>query len=183
MKILNLVLMGSLLCAVSAQAEDDVKTQADYDKEVAESLQKMTSELQMKTDELVKYMSAVNKALNETMPQFSNSMGKLISSMKPIAETMQQNLDHFAEEVNLQLDEEANEGENDTPPLPQQISESEDEVISEMENVSSEIEAELAQFEDFPSARPAKIKLFPQVLSKNKAPEKGLLFYSIPLKE
>ena len=150
MNIFAWILAAFLGTVATAQAQEDVKSQEYYDEQVTESLQRMTSELQTVTSEVIKYMNAINKALNESMPQLSDNMGKLISSMKPIAETMQQNVDDFAQAVQQQIDESPT------------FSAPEDVVVPDVEDIYADIDAELAQFDDFPPANePTKIKLFP----------------------
>ena len=93
-----------LFNATMVQAEDNqIKSQEYYDKQVAESMQMMTSELQNMTEEMIKYMNAVSKTINESVPLISKNMSDVISAMKPIAENMQKNAQSFADEVGKQL--------------------------------------------------------------------------------
>lgn len=93
-----------LFNVTTVQAEDNqIKSQEYYDKQVAESMQMMTSELQNMTEEMIKYMNAVSKTINESVPLISKNMSDVISAMKPITENMQKNAQLFADEVGKQL--------------------------------------------------------------------------------
>lgn len=92
------------LAATSAMAgEPEVKNQEYYDRQVAESMQAMTNELQNMTGEMVKYMNAFNKAVGESMPQLSQNMSEALKSMRPVAENMQKTAEDFAKNINAQL--------------------------------------------------------------------------------
>ena len=84
-------------------ADNQIKNQEYYDQQVAESMQMMTYELQNMTEEMIKYMNAVSKSINESVPLISKNMSDVISAMKPIAENMQKNAQSFANEVGKQL--------------------------------------------------------------------------------
>lgn len=158
MKKFASVLTLSCLLACPAMAEEE-HSQEYYDQQVAESMKALTSQLQLMSGEMVKYMNAVNKALNESIPQMSEDMVKVIATMKPLAENMQKNIDTFAEQVNQEL--EAESSVNDNIVAPEKV------VITEISiddpDLSQKINEELAQFEPPLSqeTKHPKIKLFP----------------------
>ena len=179
MKVFMSALLCSVLLSVPTIAADEQNTleteehsQAYYDQQVTESMKELTSQLQLMSGEIIKYMNAVNKAINESVPQMSEDMGKMISSMKPLAETMQKNVENFAKEINTQLDLPEDEALSfePAPVRPELASEAikapEEVIVPTREDLSAEIDDELAQFTPPPppSAPRAKIKLFPSTV-------------------
>ena len=169
MKLFAMLLTVSLLTLTNnIHAQETEKSQAEYDKEVAESLQEMTTQLQNISNDIIKYMNAMNKALEETMPQMTEDVGKIISSMKPLADTMQKNVDNFTKEINEQLDVYELENDPDYPEVaPAKPALAIDDIstpsaspsIFEPQDLSSAIDKELAQFQATPTPQ-RKIKLF-----------------------
>ena len=160
------VLLGCLMLTalpVYGQDATQTKTQADYDREVEESLKALTEDLQNTSVEMVKYLNAFNKALSESVPQLSQNMTQVLAAIRPIAETMQKNVDDFAKEIDKQMEisEENNQAETDakTQPL---VVETQEIIVSAPEDISAKIDAEMAQFET--PREPVKIKLFPSTV-------------------
>jgi hypothetical protein len=151
------VLALSCLFACPVMAEEE-HSQEYYDQQVAEGMKAMTAQLQLMSGEMVKYMNAVNKALNESVPQMSDDMVKVLSTMKPLAENMQKNIDNFAQQVNQELNTETNTEEKIVAPEKVVVPE-----ITTDDHLSEKIDEELAQFEAPRLQEPQqnKIKLFP----------------------
>lgn len=158
MKKFGIVLMSFLFVA-PVWAEENLP-QEYYDQQMAENMQELTSQVQQMSDTLVKYMTALNKVLGESLPQMNENLVKVMSSMQPIAQTMQQNIEEFEKQLDAQPDFQ-NLQNNTQFIAPESV------VVPEiqMENtdISRAIDEELAQFEvNHPvDLKPAKIKLFP----------------------
>ena len=149
----------SFLFVAPVWAEENLP-QEYYDQQMAENMQELTSQVQQMSDTLVKYMTALNKVLGESLPQMNENLVKVMSSMQPIAQTMQQNIEEFEKQLDAQPDFQ-NLQNNTQFIAPESV------VVPEiqMENtdISRAIDEELAQFEvNHPvDLKPAKIKLFP----------------------
>ena len=171
MKILHVVLAGSFMfSALSVRAEEtEAKSQEYYDQQVAENMKEITSQLQTMSNEMTKYMNAMNKYMNESIPELSNDMGKMLSSIRPLAETMQKNMQAFTDQINAELDA-AQKDKTTTEvlviePVKPELASSEiiapeDVKIPDAvsEDINDAIDEELAQLN---TDKPAKIKLFP----------------------
>lgn len=171
MKIFNSVLLGVLLLSSASVKAEEEKSQEYYDQQIEENMKQITAQMQAMSSEMTKYMNAMTKYMNESMPKVSEDMSKFISSVKPLAEAMQKNMQTFAEQVNTEIDA-AQKNQTNTEILvitpvkqelaSQSITAPEDVQIPEPQTSESEldsaIDAELAQFNQ---EKPAKIKLFP----------------------
>ena len=161
MKKFGIVLVAFLF-TVPAMAEEQEHSQEYYDQQVAENMQELTSQVQQMSDTLVKYMTALNKVLGQSLPQMNENLIKAMSSMQPVAQTMQKNIEEFEKQLNAQTETLENE-ENDYPHpagvKPQLASASQVEETDE--NINAAIDEELAQFEvAHPKEPHYKIKLF-----------------------
>ena len=156
------VLLGCLMLTalpVYGQDATQTKTQADYDREVEESLKALTEDLQNTSVEMVKYLNAFNKALSESVPQLSQNMTQVLAAIRPIAETMQKNVDDFAKEIDQQM-----EISDDDAVTPQAINtETAKMSVPAPEDISAQIDAELIALKE-PVQESAKIKLFPSTV-------------------
>jgi hypothetical protein len=122
-----------------------------------DNMKAMTVQLKQMSDELVKFMNAMNKSLDETMPQLSKDMSNVISAMKPVADNLQKNIDNFNQEISASLGDFAKPTDKqDTIVNPEEI------VVQEVapQDITAEIDKELAQFE-LSSTPQGRIKLFP----------------------
>ena len=153
---------------VFAQETTENKTQADYDREVGDAFKTLTENLQNTSIEVIKYMNALNKALSESVPQLSQNVSQLVSSVRPIAETMQKNVDDFASEMDKQISdfEGISSEETDNYPEPPQANISQ--VNEPQENtLFAQIDAEIKRIQEQPVppvSEPVKIKLFPSTV-------------------
>lgn len=171
MKILHVILAGSFMfSALPVCAEDtEEKSQEYYDQQIEENMKQITAQMQTMSSEMTKYMNAMTKYMNESMPKVSNDMGKMFSSIRPLAETMQKNMQAFTDQINAELDA-AQKDKTTTEvlviePVKPELASSEiiapeDVKIPEppTTELDSAIDAELAQFNQ---ENPVKIKLFP----------------------
>lgn len=157
MKRFSIFLILGLLYSYNLKADDNT-SQEYYEKQIADSMETFSSQLQVMTDEMVKYMNALNKAIDESVPQMSSNLVKIISSMKPLADNMQKNINDFAKQINQEL--EASQLDTSTNKPNEQRVISSTEVLDD--TTLEAIDVELANFEQ-PQTKEKispKIKLF-----------------------
>ncbi|MBQ8464988.1 MAG: hypothetical protein IJ545_03155 [Alphaproteobacteria bacterium] len=169
MKLFNSVLFCVLLLSSVAVRAEEEKSQEYYDKQVEENMKQITSQLKQMSSEMTKYMNAMNKYMNESMPELSENMSKFMSSVKPLTETMQKNMQAFADQVNAEIEaaEKNKDNSEKLVPAPVKTELASSEIIApedvqiaepQAQELDSAIDAELAQFHQ---EQPSKIKLFP----------------------
>lgn len=162
MKKFGVVLVAFLFTA-PAMAEEQEHSQEYYDQQVAENMQELTSQVQQMSDTLVKYMTALNKVLGQSLPQMNENLIKAMSSMQPVAQTMQKNIEEFEKQLNSQMEVLNEENKDDDYPLPAGVRPelaSIQETGTTDESISAAIDEELATMQ-IQSPENTKIKLFP----------------------
>ena len=157
MKRFSIFLILGLLYSYNLKADDNT-SQEYYEKQITDSMEAFSSQLQIMTDEMIKYMNALNKAIDESVPQMSSNLVKIISSMKPLAENMQKNVNDFAQQINKELD--GTQLDNNVSNTSEPISVPNAEVLDE--TTMEAIDVELANFEQSQEKEKIspKIKLF-----------------------